>query len=226
MTEELIQSTLDFNHSPSRTRALKVDDHLSSDTLDEQSTISSPSHIELGVDSGLSSDTLTHTEAEKSNADDESSSISGISSLHAEDVSPTSSGVIIPEEKRVTDRVKVFEAVANQDSLSMKNKNGNTKKSSSSINDLKQVSPSSVDSFETQSIGDLKNSTAKSKSKRTSLKKQLQNLLKIDKSSNHEDLPSVEEQTNGKKSSTLKRENCTREAFLLCAREDRSTFSF
>ena len=44
--------------------------------------------------------------------------------------SPTS-GVIIPEEKRVTDRVKVFEAAANNDQSTLKKqptKNGNQKK--------------------------------------------------------------------------------------------------
>ena len=209
MTEELIHAEpLHFDHSPSRTHPLKVD---------EQSVISSASHIDAGADSGLSSDTLTLTEAEKSNADDESSSISGISSIQPGESSPTtsSSGVFIPEEKRVTDRVKVFEAVANPESLSMKTKNASAKKSSSSINEPKQVSPSSVDSFETQSITDLKSSTGKSKSKRTSLKKQLQNLLKIDKSSTHEDLPALEEQSNGKKSNTLKRENGTTESLSL-----------
>jgi len=54
--------------------------------------------MDQSVDSGLSS------EIEKPN---------GVDEHHQRESSPTS-GVIVPEEKRVTDRVKVFEAVANK----------------------------------------------------------------------------------------------------------------
>jgi hypothetical protein len=143
--------------------------------VDEQNNISTPppTHIDhSGVDSGLSS------EIEKSNG-------------NQHDISSTS-GVIIPEEKRVTDRVKVFEAVA---------KNGNKKKSSTSssfsVADQKQISPTSIDSFDSQSINEMK--TSKNKSKKSSLKKQIQNLLKIDKPSIQDDFNSIDEQINGKK---------------------------
>ena len=89
----------------------------------------STSQQDHGVDSGLSSE-ITNTETEKpvGSGDDELSSTSGTSSTlahtdhstHQRESSP-SSGVVIPEEKRVTDHVKVFEAVA---------KNGNKKKPS------------------------------------------------------------------------------------------------
>lgn len=140
--------------------------------------------------------------------------------------SPTS-GVIIPEEKRVTDRVKVFEAAANNEQSSLKKQNGknsNQKKSSTSSSftsaDLKsngkreQVSPvSTSDSVETLTPSvpnEQKSSTGKSKSKRPSLKKQIQNLLKIDKSAASEESPIIEEQTsmtNGKKANTLNAAN-------------------
>jgi len=107
-------------------------------------------HLNNDVDSGLSSEmtnaTNSGTETEKTNFDDESSSTSGLTSSsiisaarlletniiepnEKRESSPTS-GVIIPEEKRVTDRVKVFEAVANNDQSTFKkhqNKNGNQK---------------------------------------------------------------------------------------------------
>ena len=164
------QQNGNHHHSPSKSFQVKTE------TLDEQSNISSPTHIDHGVDSGLSS------EIEKSNG----------GSGGGEELSSTS-GVIIPEENRVTDRVKVFEAVA---------KNGNNKKksvisSSFSIGDHKQISPSSTESFDSQSINEMK--TSKSKSKKSSLKKQIQNLLKIDKPSIQDDLTTVEEQINGKK---------------------------
>jgi hypothetical protein len=145
--------------------------------------------IDQSVDSGLSSE-VTNTEVETSNGDDEVSSIK-----HQRESSPIS-GVIIPEEKRVTDRVKVFEAVANNTTMT-KNGNNNKKKSSISssftIADQKQVSPSSTESFDTQSFNEIKPS--KNKSKKSSLKKQIQNLLKIDKPSVQDD----DEQLNGKK---------------------------
>ena len=64
---------------------------------------------------------------------------------HQRESSPTS-GVIIPEEKRVTDRVKVFEAAANNNEQSMHLKNKQQKmvikrkyhQSGSSSNDNKQ----------------------------------------------------------------------------------------
>jgi hypothetical protein len=140
-------------------------------------------HIDPSVDSGLSSE-VTNTEVETSNGsgggDDDVSS-----TKHQRESSPTS-GVIIPEEKRVTDRVKVFEAVANNTEKVMTkngNNNNNNKKKSSisssfSIADQKQISPSSTESFDTQSFNEIKPS--KNKSKKSSLKKQIQNLLKID----------------------------------------------
>ncbi|CAF1316284.1 unnamed protein product [Adineta ricciae] len=162
----------------------------------------STSQQDHGVDSGLSSE-ITNTETEKpaGSGDDELSSTSGTSSTlahtdhstHQRESSP-SSGVVIPEEKRVTDHVKVFEAVA---------KNGNKKKPSSSsfsTADQKQVSPLSTDSFDSQSINETKSS--KNKSKKSSLKKQIQNLLKIDKpTSLQDDLNAMDEhqQLNGKK---------------------------
>ncbi len=184
MSDEITQPAVDtlveinnqqngnHHHSPSKNFQVKTE------TLDEQSNISSPTHIDHGVDSGLSS------EIEKSNGGGGGGGGEELSSI---------SGVIIPEEKRVTDRVKVFEAVA---------KNGNNKKksatsSSFSIGDHKQISPSSTESFDSQSINEMK--TSKSKSKKSSLKKQIQNLLKIDKPLIQDDLTNVEEQINGKK---------------------------
>jgi hypothetical protein len=184
------------NHSPLKNFPVKNGNEI----VDEQRNISTPSHIDYGVDSGLSSE-ITNTETEKINGDDEVSSTSGISStlhalnnsLHRRESSPIS-GVIIPEEKRVTDRVKVFEAVAN--------KNGNTKKKSStsssfSTGDAKQISPSSTESFDSQSINEIK--STKTKSKKSSLKKQIQNLLKIDKPSVQDDYAAMDDQMNGKK---------------------------
>jgi hypothetical protein len=163
-------------------------------------------HIDPSVDSGLSSE-VTNTEVETSNGgggDDEVSSIK-----HKRESSPTS-GVIIPEEKRVTDRVKVFEAVANNTEKVMtkngNNNNNNKKKSSISssftIADQKQVSPSSTESFDTQSFNEIKPS--KNKSKKSSLKKQIQNLLKIDK-------PSIQDEDEGKK---LKKDSSMFELFI------------
>lgn len=157
--------------------------------------LSSPSHIDASVDSGQSSD-ISHTEGEKSK------------NIHSDDAdhrhhrqSSPNSGVIIPEEKRVTDRVKVFEAVANNTEKNMV-KNGTTKKKSSMSNsfsmaDQKQISPTSTESFESQSMNEMK--LPKNKSKKSSLKKQIQNLLKIDKPSIQDDLNAVDEQINGKK---------------------------
>ena len=121
------------------------------------------------------------------------------------------------KKKRVTDRVKVFEAAAYNDQSSLKKqttiKNGNQKKSSASFSSTnnkrdQQISPSSsstTESVDTQSTNDSKPST-KNKSKRPSLKKQIQNLLKIDKPSTQDDSSIIEEQTsisNGKKANTL-----------------------
>jgi hypothetical protein len=176
------------HHSPSKSLQVKNGDDIVHD-----STL-------CGVDSGLSSEVEKPT-----GGDDELSSTSGTSSTllqtdnsnHQRDISPTG-GVFIPEEKRVTDRVKVFEAVANHNT-----KNGNKKKSSISssfsIGDHKQISPSSIESFDSQSINETKLSS-KNKSKKSSLKKQIQNLLKIDKpSSIQDDFISIDEQPNGKK---------------------------
>ena len=155
-------------------------------------------HIDPSVDSGLSSE-VTNTEVDTSNGgssvvDDEVSS-----TKHQRESSPTS-GVIIPEEKRVTDRVKVFEAVANNtEKVMTKNGNHNKKKSSVSSSfsaaDQKQISPSSTESFDTQSFNEIKPS--KNKSKKSSLKKQIQNLLKIDK-------PTIQDEEEAKK---LKKES-------------------
>ncbi|CAF3003245.1 unnamed protein product [Rotaria socialis] len=187
-----------------------VDSGLSSDPcenkneheiLDEQNSISSSSNIDHGVDSGLSSE-VTYTEAEKINGDDESSSTSVVSSTNLQRETSPTSGVIIPEEKRVTDRVKVFEAVANNNDNQI-TKNGSTKKksitsASFSTADHKQISSSSsIETSDSQSITEMK--PAKSKSKKSSLKKQIQNLLKIDKSPIHDELSPLEEQLNGKK---------------------------
>jgi hypothetical protein len=180
------QANVHHHHSPTKTFQVKIEN--GHDILDEQSSISSPSHIDHGVDSGLSSE-ITNIEIEKTTGDDELSSTSGTSSIkHQRELSPTS-GVIIPEEKRVTDRVKVFEAVANNnEKLITKNGNNNNNKkksslisSSFSIGDHKQISPPSTETFDTQSINEIKPS--KNKSKKNSLKKQIQNLLKIDKPS-------------------------------------------
>ncbi|UJR10493.1 hypothetical protein I4U23_014696 [Adineta vaga] len=181
--------SIDLNNSSSTSLPVK-NGHEESVTLQQ----------DQGVDSGLSSE-ITNTETEKpvGSGDDELSSTSGTSSTlaqidhstHRRESSPTS-GVVVPEEKRVTDRVKVFEAVA---------KNGNKKKSSASFSvaDQKQVSPSSNDSFDSQSINETKSS--KNKSKKSSLKKQIQNLLKIDKpTSLQDDFNAIDEQQlNGKK---------------------------
>ena len=195
-----------------------------------------------GLDSGLSSETTnatnSGTEMEKTSPDEGLSSTSGVTSTilsaarlletNMSDVNPKresspASGVIIPEEKRVTDRVKVFEAAANQDQSAMKKqvtKNGAPKKSptttssSFSSTDAKpavkreQTSPvSAADSIDNQLASELKAAATKNKSKRPSLKKQIQNLLKIDKSSSQEESTVIEEQpssvTNGKKTSTL-----------------------
>jgi hypothetical protein len=194
---------------------------------------STPTHN--GIDSGLSSEmtnaTNSVTEMEKTNIDDEISSTSGISSdiltaarlletnvnetVQPRASSPTS-GVIIPEEKRVTERVKVFEAAANNDQSTLKKqttKNGNHKKSSSSFSSAdnkqnpkrEQVSPTSTEHIDVQLTNESKTSTTtKNKTKRPSLKKQIQNLLKIDKSSSQEEPTIVEEAvTNGKKSNTI-----------------------
>lgn len=189
------------NHMLSKSLEVKVSNENKNghETLDEQSCKSSPSHIDQCIDSGLSSD-VTYTELEKANGDDELSSTSAVSSTnHQRESSPTS-GVIIPEEKRVTDRVKVFEAVANNNDNQM-TKNGNKKKSSLtsssfSIGDHKQIS-SSTETFDTQSITEVKSS--KNKSKKSSLKKQIQNLLKIDKSPVQDELNTLEEHIHGKK---------------------------
>ena len=197
----------EINHADTLVIQPPVDFHGSSSTSlpvkngHDESTVSQRDH---GVDSGLSSE-ITNTDTEKppGSADDEFSSTSATSSTlaatdhssHQRESSPTS-GVFVPEEKRVTDRVKVFEAVA---------KNGSKKKPSSvsssfSAADHKQISPSSNDSFDSQSINETK--SAKNKSKKSSLKKQIQNLLKIDKpSSLQDDLHAIDEQhqLNGKK---------------------------
>ncbi len=210
---------------------------------DENSHLSSTSpanehHFNNGVDSGLSSEmtnaTNSGTETEKTNFDDELSSTSILTSSsiisaarlletniiepnEKRESSPTS-GVIIPEEKRVTDRVKVFEAAANHDQSAVKKqptKNGHQKKSSP--NDHKpngkrdqQISPTlpTTESIDPQSINESKPSstTSKNKSKRPSLKKQIQNLLKIDKPSSPDESTITEEQptvTNGKKTNTM-----------------------
>lgn len=159
--------------------------------------ISSPSsHIDSSVDNVQSSDMTTqHSDGEKTkhiHLDE-----------HLKRESSPTSGVIIPEEKRVTDRVKVFEAVAsNNEKTMVKNGNNNNKKKSSVSNsfstaDQKQVSPISMESFESQSMNEMK--MPKNKSKKSSLKKQIQNLLKIDKPSIQDDFNAVEEQLNGKK---------------------------
>jgi len=199
-------------------------------------------HENNGVDSGLSSEmtnaTNSGTETEKTNFDDESSSTSGlttssiisaarlletnINELNEKRESSPTSGVIIPEEKRVTDRVKVFEAAANNDQSTLKKqptKNGNQKKTSSNDNKQngkQQISPSSslspstpTETMDTHLINESK-STSKNKSKRPSLKKQIQNLLKIDKPISIDESTIIEEQssvTNGKKSNTI---NATR----------------
>jgi intermediate filament protein if len=207
---------------------------------DENSQLSStpPSnehHLNNGVDSGLSSEmtnaTNSGTETEKTNFDDELSSTSILTSSsiisaarlletniepnEKRESSPTS-GVIIPEEKRVTDRVKVFEAAANHDQSTVKKqptKNGHQKKASpNGKHDQQHISPTSkstttTESIDTQLINESKPSstTSKNKSKRPSLKKQIQNLLKIDKPSPDESTI-VEEQptvTNGKKTNTM-----------------------
>jgi len=156
--------------------------------INSQPSISSPEPIDQSVDSGLSS--------EKTNLDEQSTT----TNTHQRETSPNGGGVIIPEEKRVTDRVKVFEAVANNNEKPMA-KNGNKKKgslsSSFSVADEKQMSPSSSESFDTQSITEVK--TSKNKSKKSSLKKQIQNLLKIEKTPSQDDINIVEEQLNGKK---------------------------
>ncbi|CAF0873208.1 unnamed protein product [Rotaria sordida] len=198
-------TSMDILHGqPLLTKSLQVkisnDNKNAHELLDEQNSISSLSHIDHSIDSGLSSE-LTYTENEKTIGDDElhSTSMNNISTKHQRGSSPTS-GVIIPEERRVTDRVKVFEAVANHNDNQII-KNGNTKKksltsSSFSIGDHKPISL--IDTSDTQSISEIKSS--KTKSKKSSLKKQIQNLLKIDKSSIQDDLNSVEEQImNGKK---------------------------
>jgi len=216
---------------------------------DENSHVSSAllqteHHITNGVDSGLSSEmtnaTNSGTETEKTNLDDDSSSTSALTSSsiisaarlletninesnEKRESSPTS-GVIIPEEKRVTDRVKVFEAAANHDQSTGKKqptKNGNQKKSSSPNNSStdnkqngkreQQISPSSTtENIDIQLTNELKSSgtttTSKNKSKRPSLKKQIQNLLKIDKPASPDESTIIEEQptlTNGKKSNTI-----------------------
>ncbi|CAF0863780.1 unnamed protein product [Rotaria sordida] len=201
-------------------------------------------HTNNDLDNNLLSDVINPTtdngiEIEKVNLDDSLNSTNAITSStilsaarllevnQPRETSPTS-GVIIPEEKRVTDRVKVFEAVANNDQLIQKKqtiKNGNQKKTPSStnfsINDHKQnnkreqqISPSSsstttADSLDIQSTNELKSSTAttKNKSKRPSLKKQIQNLLKIDKTPSQDDSTILEEHlsltNSNKKSNTL-----------------------
>ncbi|CAF3906073.1 unnamed protein product [Rotaria sp. Silwood2] len=199
-------------------------------------------HTNNDLDNGLVSEMTNPTtnngiELEKVNLDDALNSTNTITSSsilsaarlleinQPREPSPTS-GVIIPEEKRVTDRVKVFEAVANNDQSIHKKqtmKNGNQKKTSSStnfsINDIKQnnkreqqISPSSsstTESLDIQSTNDLKSLsiTTKNKSKRPSLKKQIQNLLKIDKTSVQDDSVIIEEQLSisnpNKKSNTL-----------------------
>ncbi|UJR35401.1 hypothetical protein I4U23_028158 [Adineta vaga] len=223
------------------------DDH--GNKSDENSHISSASshHLNNGADSGISSEitsvTNNGTELDKTNFDDDLSSASGIASTssiisaarqletninetnsHQRESSPTS-GVVIPEEKRVTDRVKVFEAAAsNNDHSTVKKqntKNGHQKKAAP-IHDQKQsgkrdsqISPtlsvSTTESVDTQTSNDSKVSstttnTSKNKSKRPSLKKQIQNLLKIDKPVSQDESTIIEEQTtvtNGKKANTL-----------------------
>ena len=175
-----------------------------SEKIIEQSSLSSSSHIDHGIDSGLSSE-ITNTEIEKITVDDELSSTSAASSTifqtNPQCETNPNNGVVIPEEKRVTERVKVFEAVANYNENHLTNKNINKKKSltssSFSIGDHKEIPSSSVESFDTQSINETKSS--KNKSKKSSLKKQIQNLLKIDKSSTHDELNCFEEQIIGKK---------------------------
>ncbi len=185
--------------------------------------------------------TNSGAETEKTIFDDESSSTSALTSssiisaarllemnmvepVEKRDSSP-GSGVIIPEEKRVTDRVKVFEAAANQDQSALKKhpiKNGHQKKSpptdqKSNGKRDQQISPlAATDSIDTQLTNESKptttttTTTSKNKSKRPSLKKQIQNLLKIDKPSSPDESIITEEQsavTNAKKFNTM---NATR----------------
>jgi hypothetical protein len=229
MTEELQQldpillkhNTIELQPSPGCSLLMKNDQ-----PLDGSNQISATTHVDSIVDSGLSPEGTNRTDIDKSHVDDESSSTSGVSSIQLED-SINGSGVLISDEKRVTDRVKVFEAVANhhQDVTIVKKdslKNGHPKKSSQSINAIltdtkQQVSPSSSDSLDAQSISEAKSFNGKSKSKRTSLKKQLQNLLKIDKSPVQDELPSVEEHINGKKVNGAKQDSGTSNQSEMCA---------
>ncbi|CAF2155417.1 unnamed protein product [Rotaria magnacalcarata] len=197
-------------------------------------------HLNNGLDSGSLSEVTNPSnngiELENISLDDALNAANGISGSsiisaarllevnQPRELSPTS-GVIIPEEKRVTDRVKVFEAVANNDQSTLKKqtiKNGNQKKTSASFSSSdqkpnskreQQLSPSlssTTDSVDNQLANELKSSssstTSKNKSKRPSLKKQIQNLLKIDKTPIQDDATIIEEHiaaTNGKKSNTL-----------------------
>ncbi|CAF3002956.1 unnamed protein product [Rotaria socialis] len=197
-------------------------------------------HFNNGLDNGSLSEVTNPSnngiELENISLDDALNAANGISGSsiisaarllevnEPRELSPTS-GVIIPEEKRVTDRVKVFEAVANNDQSTLKKqtiKNGNQKKTSASFSSSdqkpnskreQQVSPSSsstTDNVDNQLANEFKSSssstTTKNKSKRPSLKKQIQNLLKIDKTPIQDDATIIEEHlaaTNGKKSNTL-----------------------
>ncbi|CAF1679944.1 unnamed protein product, partial [Adineta ricciae] len=249
--DHIYETSVNTDIHPVPTFEISSDDQGSK--LDENSQLSySPPpdehHLNNGIDSGISSEITSVTnngiELDKTNVDDDLSSASGIASSsiisaarqletnihetnsHQRESSPTS-GVVIPEEKRVTDRVKVFEAAANNnDHANMKKhngKNGHQKKPApinNSSHDHKQpakresqVSPSlsvsTTESIDTQSSNDSKvtstANTSKNKSKRPSLKKQIQNLLKIDKPVSQEESAIIEEQpaiTNGKKPNT------------------------
>ena len=180
-------------------------------------------YLNNGLDNCLSSE-MTNNSTEIHH-DEESNSTSGIATtsiistarlleINQPHESNSTSGVIIPEEKRVTDRVKVFEAVANNDQLTIKKqiiKNGNQKKLSP--NDHKQkVSPSSTTTTtENTDVQESKSSTInKNKPKRPSLKKQIQNLLKIDKTSSQDETTTIDEQTSVTISKRINTNNSTR----------------
>ncbi|CAF3757382.1 unnamed protein product [Adineta steineri] len=252
--EHIYETPINFESNPLssfETPTISASSDEQANKHDESSHLSSTSlhndnHSNNGVDSGVSSEITSVTnngiELDKTHFDDDLSTTSGVGSsiisaarlletnvnetaTHQRESSPTS-GVVIPEEKRVTDRVKVFEAAANNNDQSTLKKQpakpgSNQKRTSPSTfqpHDNKQngkresqISPSSTststnESLEAQLTNDSKLTTPKNKSKRPSLKKQIQNLLKIDKTATPDESTIIEEQTsitNGKKANTL-----------------------
>lgn len=173
-----------------------------SEPIDNQSQISTTSqHTESVVDSGLSSatETPTNQDAEKSQVDDELSTISCLSSIQA-DESNTITVADTPDAKEISEPKTIAQPEVISASTRESHIENDLSKSDSPSVAIKLSSENSSNNEHPINPRQMKTSNGKGKSKRTSLKKQLQNLLKIDKSSSHDEIPSIDESFNGKKS--------------------------